>query len=792
MKWSKKIYIVFYFLFSITTLFAQETIVVGQVFDKESKTPLESVSVYFQGTNLRTQTNEEGYFLLRNRGKETKLIFSIVGYKKEHRIVKRGENIGLQIELEEEINILNEILVTPRENPALLLMQKVRKNRRKNNIHITSKGREQNIVFLSKAGKSWKRNQIFKQFSESNLSPTDSLLLVPLYMKETEFSQNNENKKILTENRFNSSKTSILGVESLLKRMDKKVNFYENTINIMGKSMISPLANVGNSFYRYYLIDSTKNGRKEYLVDFRTRNRKNLAFNGSMRIDSATYALTHITAKLPSQANVNFINNLYIKQDYKPIASRFTLANSETTWYLTYQLIKNAKNQSAQLMLKNSLHFGVIDKKSVKEFAQTGYSTNAVKDKINILQQNKLFQVASYLADASFTGYFKMGKIDVGKTDKIIQYTNDDEGYRIAFPFRTNEDFSKKIMLSGFAGYGLNDNQWKYGVSFHWKPSLLKEKTTLGASYVDDFRNLEFEYTKFSWYNNPLSMSGRNFISKFLSIQSTQSYSSRRKELTSFIKHDWNKNFETGLIYRNIVYTPHKHLPMQLNNNSYSALYDQSLSLISRLSFGEKIYHDHFQKIYLNTNKPIFYTVLDIGKYRLTKDNEGNYARLTANMYQRRNFMFGKWRYGVEIGKTFGKIPYPLLHKFKKMSGITYSLFRFYTMNSNKYISDSHLTAMGEVNFNGVLFNYIPLIKHLNLRELIGLRMAYGTLSNEHQKVLSIPNYNTGFTQPYAEASIGFTNFLNAMTLQFVWRLTDWEQEDSNRWAIEASLQINF
>ena len=46
-------------------LCAQETIVVGEVYDANTGEPLSNVNIYLQGTQLGTSTNNEGLFLLR-------------------------------------------------------------------------------------------------------------------------------------------------------------------------------------------------------------------------------------------------------------------------------------------------------------------------------------------------------------------------------------------------------------------------------------------------------------------------------------------------------------------------------------------------------------------------------------------------------------------------------------------------------------------------------------------------------------------------------------------------------
>ena len=62
---------------------AQETVVVGQVLNKADKTPIQKVNVCFKNSDKPTQSNDEGYFLIRYNGRESTLIFSCVGYKKQ-------------------------------------------------------------------------------------------------------------------------------------------------------------------------------------------------------------------------------------------------------------------------------------------------------------------------------------------------------------------------------------------------------------------------------------------------------------------------------------------------------------------------------------------------------------------------------------------------------------------------------------------------------------------------------------------------------------------------------------
>ncbi|MBE2189267.1 MAG: carboxypeptidase-like regulatory domain-containing protein [Candidatus Kapabacteria bacterium] len=101
-------------------LYAQETLVVGHVLSKTDKSPLSAVNIYFKGTNTGVQSDEEGFYVIRNKGSESKLVFSCVGYKTQEISVRPGEVTGVEVALREDINILQELFVLPGTNPALL------------------------------------------------------------------------------------------------------------------------------------------------------------------------------------------------------------------------------------------------------------------------------------------------------------------------------------------------------------------------------------------------------------------------------------------------------------------------------------------------------------------------------------------------------------------------------------------------------------------------------------------------------------------------------------------------
>ncbi|HAQ62173.1 TPA: hypothetical protein DCR49_09315, partial [Candidatus Delongbacteria bacterium] len=188
-----------FFIFS-EHLHAQETLVVGHVRSKTDKSPVSAVNVYFKGTNIGVQSDEEGFYVIRNKGSESKLVFSCIGYKTQEISVRPGEVTGVEVALREDINILQELFVLPGANPALDLMRKVREEKVKNDVYnlpLTISCDEQSLVLI---GKSSSTKKLFKQLSEGLVSSQDTTRFLPLYIENVKYHVSGKQpRKIISE-----------------------------------------------------------------------------------------------------------------------------------------------------------------------------------------------------------------------------------------------------------------------------------------------------------------------------------------------------------------------------------------------------------------------------------------------------------------------------------------------------------------------------------------------------------------------------------------------------------------
>jgi len=785
------------FLFFTSFIKAQETVVVGQVLNRVDDSPVPNVNILFKNSVVSTQSNEEGYFMIRTTEKQNTLVFTSVGFKKHEIRIKPGQSVGLQVELEEDNTLLQEVFVIPGSNPAIELMKKVRLLINVNDIS-RQKGykvisTEQNLVLLSKVSQRTMSKRIFDQLKKGKISGTDSSLIIPLFMGERKYQITTTVKKQMSNKIFSSPESGEKVLEKLFGELETELNFYENSVTVLGKSMVSPLSNVGNAFYDYYLADSTKKeNKKQYEIHFRSKNTKNLAFDGKLWIDSTTYGLTGIEAELPGKANINFIHNLRISQKFVPVSNNHWICQSEElALNMSYALLSDSLHPRPEIFLKKSTVFnstGSIILQNDK-FAKSEYNTTTLDEKLSDLNNTPLLRTAKWIADVVYTGNIPVGKIDIGKIEQIIRLT-DLEGLRLTLPFHTNERLWKNISVGGYLGYGFKNETFKYSGTAQYKFQGLKRRV-LSFSYTDDFRRIDYNYNNFMYRENPLITGDEDIASSIMALKSSGKMSERKEYSLSFA-NDWNQDIESNLYFRSNRLDANASMPMNLGNvNAVNYLLQQSVTYSTRFSFDEKTYDDHMQRIYISNNLPVIYSILEYGKYSFG-NNTGQYGKIMGTIKQLMRFDFGQLNYNVDAGIILGNVPYPLLGIPMGSETGGYSFYQFNLMNYMEYAADKYINLHSELMLNGLIMNQIPLIKNLNLREMFSFKMSYGGLSDSHKTRLDYPEFMNPLTKPYMEVGVGLTNILHIFTLQSVWRLTDLNRPGVSPWGLLGCLNLSF
>ena len=778
---------------------AQETILVGDIFDALTGEPIANANIYFQGTHTGTSSDEQGAFMLRaDLTRKRTLVVSAVGYHTQRYPIEPGTMAGVQVALREKTALIEEVIATPRENPAIALVAAVRAARPLNDRmlqrDLQTRAESATELYISDIQKRHLQRQLWRSLQSGLLTQEDSTFLLPLYRSEqTVFlrgtdimplGDKQEQALVLTADDY-----------SVLLATDGNLNFYQNSLSLLGHSFLSPLASAGATYYRYYLVDSlcTASG-KTYIVDFRTRNPFYATFNGSMCIDSATLSLRSIEATVPAQTSVNYLSNLHIRQTLAP---DHTLQSEEISTLLDFAIKTDTTHFFPTILLKHSLR--ATDTIAPPVSDTLGTTISAFESGMAALDTIPLIRTARWLATIITTGYIPTGTcVDIGHIEEILQ-VNEHETVHLGLPFRTNEKLWRNVSLEASVGYGFRDQAWK-GLGRVNINLPTQRRNTLSVDYQDHYIWSEVDDFSRLLRENSIGWKNMDFTAyAFEALRSnpyTYNTAARQRQFQLRTENDWTDNLETSLYVR-VGWLGYGD-PLV----GYRAMPDyryQSLGAIFRVGFKERKVDMYFRRVHVYSKYPVLYFGLETGSWQTNAmAHYRMYGKLNMLVRQQVSLgMGGTLDWAFSAGLVLGKVPYPMLHHFEGNQGYAYDPYRFTLMNNFQYAADRYVALHAEWNGQGILFNLIPGVRYLRLRELVSFKLAYGYLTTTNRieyadwATASLPAL-TGTTVPYVEMGVGIGNILRVGDLYSVWRLTNRHDLTTPRWALRFRLHIGL
>ncbi len=752
-----------FILFSLT-LWAQTyppVTLVGEVKDAHTGERLQGVSVYLQGTDYGTATTAEGIFLLRAPlDKKTTLILSAVGYKPQRYTIQPGTQAGIDVQLQEESALLDEVLILPGTNPALALIDSVRAHRKENDIPFGTPRQDLNVYVSDIQPKHLKR-RLWKSLRQSMIPIADSTYLLPLYSSHSA---------------TNKTWTSLFSPEVwqvLLGDTEQPANFYHSTVAYNGTSFLSPLAANGKRFYTYLLTDSLSadsvSAQKAYLVSFRTKNPYYPTFNGTLCIDSGSYALRSVDATMPPQTNVNYLRHLTIRhtQHTQHLTQLFDIAVLSDTTHLFPSLLVQSRLTSDQPPTPSSSTHSATDTPSFASPDSThlaGFTPPPV------------LRIGTWLAQIILTGSIPTGTaVDIGNITEILR-VNNYEKVRLGLPLRTNQRLSEYVCLEGYAAYGFGDRQWKGAGAVHYRLPT-ERRHLLSVRYADEYTAMDadyfarFKHENSAWYQDRALTT--HWTQPFYPFFQSQHRDIHRRQITLQVRNDWHANMESQT-----------HLAFGWQDQFR---YTQFATTF-RLSWQEQKVDLFFHRMHRYNHLPVLYLNGEIGSiHPLEKSTSRSsydlYGKLRVMLRQRVDLqVVGRLDYLLEAGWFFGNIPDSFAHPFTlnpsyAFDPFAFTLMPYYPENIRQYIS-----LHTEWNGRGCLFNSIPYIQRLHLRELAIAKIAYGGQ-------IGTPTH-TDLHIPYIELGAGIGNILRIGDLYAVFRVTHLCDHTVPWWAVRFRLRI--
>lgn len=818
----------FFVLFLFATIaWGQKTIVSGKVVDAQTKEPILFSPVFFVGTKSGATTDENGDYRIETYYSSDSLRCTSVGYQMMTKKVKQGTTQIVNFELS-PVGELKEIVIRPDEgpNPAIALIKNVLRNKKINNrekLDAYEYEAYNKVEFdLNNITAEFQDRKIFKPFAFvfEGVDTTQEKPYLPVFMTESlsdyYFRRDPKNSKEIIK------ATKVSGVENesinqFLGDMYQNVNIYDNEIVAFGKSFTSPISAYCLGFYDYDLIDSAYIGNKWcYKLQFFPRRKQELLFFGEMWVNDSTYAIKSVEATIAEGANINWIKEFQVKQEYDEV--------EDEVWMLTKDELLIDFNISDKKMgvygRKTATYKGfVINKPRQSEFYKGVSDIIVMEDSgekdeefwaqsrhveltdkelqiyhmVDTLKNLPQFRTVANILTLFVSGYKVIGPVELGPYYTFYSF-NPVEGNRFRLGGRTSNSFSKRIMLDGYLAYGTRDERFKYGGGLIY---IMKKnpRMAFGMSGKRDMEQLGQADGAFREDNVLSSLFRRNPANKLTDVT----------EATGYFEREWLYGFSNKLIFTHRVLKPagdkYRYVrfePQLTDQQQVNFLITSEVTLYTRFAYKEKFVYGEFERVSLGTTYPAVEVLYSYGAPNVL-GSEFEYQRLIARVSDKTRFgPFGYMNVTVEAGKIFGNLPYPLLMMHQGNETFFYDESSYNTMNFFEFVSDEWASVWATYHAEGLVLNKIPIMRRLKWREVVSAKALVGGYDLKNDLILSRDfNYDGKpdiytLSKPYVEAAVGIENIFKVLRIDALWRLSYLDNPNIVRFGIRAKFQVDF
>lgn len=802
------------------SVIAQKTKVSGRVYDKITGDPLPYVKVFFKNTKFTSITDTAGLYSIETMYPVDTLRAEMMGYVALEFKVQKEKIQTIDFPMTETVASLNEFVVRPpKEDPAIAIFKNIQKNKKVNNrekLRSFSYDVYNKIEFdLNNIDEKFTERKVFKpvKFIFQNIDTNEAKPYLPVFLSET-YSKFHYRKNPKTQREFiHASQVSGLdnqSVSQFLGDMYQNVNVYENNISVFGKSFVSPISDFGRVYYNYYLVDSSYlKSDWCYKIMFVPKRQQEPTFTGDFWVNDTTFAIRKIEAAISKEANINFINELRVKQEYNEVEKEVWMITRDELFADIYVSNKTMGFYGRKTTLYDhfvidtiinpDIFYGaenvhVLDdaNEKSKEYWDSirmeplNYSEALVYFMLDTL--GEIPQVKTYVDIVStlITGYKVWGPVEIGPYGSMYSF-NAIEGHRFRLGGRTSNAFSKFFELSGYVAYGTRDNYFKYSGGYRWLLTK-KPRLELGMYYRHDLEQL--------------GRSSNAFREDFALAAALQRVPNNKltliDEYKGYINKEWFSGFNTQVMFRRRMMQPKGVLEyLKIDETGQSSNVDHltisEFIIYSRFAYKEKFIEGEFSRVSLGTRYPEVSLQYTFGVKDLWQ-GEYNYRKAIVNITQWYSAGIWGWtRYTLEGGKLWGSLPYPLLFIHSGNQSYYLDTRAFNTMNFFEFVSDQYASVMITHHFDGLFLNKIPLMRKLKWREVAHFNAVYGSLDTKHlQELQLLPNMFNLKAKPYMEIGVGIENIFKFLRIDALWRITYLDNPDIYRFGIRFMLDVDF
>lgn len=820
--------------------------VVGIVVDSITGERLSFVNIYSKKNKQSALTDDNGVFKL-NIPIGAIVETSSLGYEIKAQKIKNF-NDTLIFRLLPSSYALQEVVIKPKKqkyskknNPAVELMRQVREDREKHDAkkqeYFSYDHYDKMTIGLNNykgylpgnEGKIKGKNKFLVELVDTGIWTGKRILDISMKEKysTTLYSDKGDKKReIITAQRANGIDKGLDDnyTRAFFDDILREVDIYANDIPVMKNRFVSPLSAIGADYYMYHITDTVQIGDDKCVeLSFAPHNPESHGFNGKLYIpvnDSIKY-VRRAMMRLPKASNVNFVQNMYLSQNFKrdsigntyktldDMVVEMSLVGSVGEVYLSRQ--SRYDNHSYERRSDLSDYYNkigyqfVIDEASNKdaEFWNNVRMVPLSAAEIKFATDESPFKKSKFLyivikgIELLVKGYVPTGKksyFDFGPIDTFVSY-NAPEGWRFAVGGLTTANLFKHVFGRGYVAYGLHDKKLKYQAELEY--SFVEKKyhsrefpmNGIRATYRYDINKLGQHY---------MTNNATNLLNAVKRMESDLVTYERFGSLEYNIEWRNNLSFHASVNHNRQYSSPYVKFVDGYGNET-STYSENSVKLKLRWAPGEKFMQTYNERRNINRDAWTFALTHEFGPKGLMGSKYT--LNLTELLVQKR-IWFSAFGYADIIfkgAKLWNQVQFPALlwqnaNIAYTMQSETYSL-----LNPMEFAMDEYVSLDLNYNMNGLIFNRIPLLKKAKIREVITFKGFWGHLTKRnnpayHDNLFRFPE-GSGEQMgklPYMEMGVGIDNICSLFRLDYIWRLTYRNKKGAPNSGLRFSISINF
>jgi hypothetical protein len=795
-----------------------QQMITGHIVDAATGDSIGFASVQYKGRQMAAVSDKRGRFVIRQIV-GGKLTFSAVGYKPRTVSVTSTTN-WLLISLKPDTKTLKEVTVrakrrrySRKNNPAVELMKKVIEHKKKTDLsnrdYYQYTKYQKLTLAVNDITPEMMANPRYNKFQwlvdQVEKCEWTGKMILPASVDETVtqhvYRKSPHAEKDIIRGQKSTGVNDFFQTGDILNTVSKDiftdVNIYDDQVRLLQHPFTSPIGSGAISFYRYYIEDTLKIDRDSCIhVHFLPNNQQDFGFRGDLYIlKDSTYQVKRCELILPNQTDVNFVESLRVVQEFtklptgewvlsvddmivemvvfeflhKGVALRTTRLSDYSFEEIPKKLFRGREKTTidpdARLMddqfweehRKAELTRG---ERSMDQFLKGMQSTRGFK----IILSGLKMLIENFIE----TG--KKSKIDIGPVLSTFS-SNFIDGFRLRLGAQTTANLSPHLFFKGYVARGFKSHNNYYSGQVTW---ALNRKKYLPDEYPK--RNISFlsaydvtapsdkyvstdkdnMFTSLRWttvdamifYNRQQLTFEREELWGLRTLVSAKTEKSKAGGVLAF------RDFRTTELHAEVEYSP-------------GALY----------------VNNKMNRMKVNRDAPVFKLSHTMGfKGLLGADYHFNYTE--ASIFKR--FWLSSWGrldFFTRAGIQWNQVPYPLLCMPAANTSYISSKQTFNLLKNMEFLNDRFVSVDINWDMQGKILNRIPLIKKLRCREIIGVKMLWGGLSDKNNPFLE---KNAGSTVlmpfpewthvmnpkvPYWEISVGLRSIFRFFQVEYVRRM---------------------